>query len=388
MKRNLARLPGLLLACVLLGACASRPPPELPDRLFDDGAFDAAAVAVDPGSVVALSAPMRRYADELIRPKMRLHNVNTGLYEALYKRGHLQLRYDTGTTRSASEAFEDRAGNCLSLVLMTAAFARELGVPVRFQSVQVEQTHARDGDLLLFVGHINIALGRHPGLAGLGHSPSQWLIVDFLPGADISRQRHVTIDESTVLAMYMNNKAAEAIARGRLDDAYAWVRGAIAQDRGFAPAYNTLGVVYLRRGKPDYAERALRHALAHADDNAPALSNLVQALQRQDRFAEANDVADRLRRVQPSTPFAHFEAGQHAMHEGRWQLAREHFERAIRRDGDFHEFHFALAQVLARQGDVDGAAKALERAREASTTDRLQSQYAGKIARLRAQLTH
>ena len=69
------------------------------------------------------------------------------------------------------------------------------------------------------------------------------------------------IDEQTVVAMYMNNRAAEALARGRFADAYAWAREAIRQDPNFTSTYNTLGAVYQRAGRPADAERAYAYAI-------------------------------------------------------------------------------------------------------------------------------
>ena len=47
-------------------------------------------------------------------------------------------------TRSAAEAFDLRAGNCLSRVIMTGALAKELGLPVYYQRVHSEETWTRD----------------------------------------------------------------------------------------------------------------------------------------------------------------------------------------------------------------------------------------------------
>jgi hypothetical protein len=38
-------------------------------------------------------------------------------------------------TRNAPQTFAARAGNCLSRVIMTAAFAKEIGVPIRHPMV-------------------------------------------------------------------------------------------------------------------------------------------------------------------------------------------------------------------------------------------------------------
>jgi hypothetical protein len=58
--------------------------------------------------------------------------------------------------------------------------------------------------------------------------------------------------------MFMNNRAAEELAQGRVHEAYWWLRGAHAQDPGFANLYNTLGVVYRHHGALAEAEQALQ----------------------------------------------------------------------------------------------------------------------------------
>ena len=75
------------------------------------------------------------------------------------------------------------------------------------------------------------------------------------------------IEESTVLAMYADNRAAEALAGQRLDDAHAWAREALRHDAAFASAWNTLGVACLRRGEAACAAAVFEHALAVANSS-------------------------------------------------------------------------------------------------------------------------
>ena len=84
---------------------------------------------------VALSDAVRDYAARQMHTLLRQRGPQQGLVDALYSKGQLKLEYDSAMTRNAAQAFEARAGNCLSLVIMTAAFAKHLGLPVRYQSV-------------------------------------------------------------------------------------------------------------------------------------------------------------------------------------------------------------------------------------------------------------
>ena len=63
---------------------------------------------------------------------------------------------------------------------------------------------------------------------------------------------------------------AEALARGQLDDAYAWARAAVGQAPEFLRSVNTLAVIYLRRGFPQHAERALAHVLNQRGEETAA----------------------------------------------------------------------------------------------------------------------
>src|SRR3546814_9694850 len=61
-------------------------------------------------------------------------------------------------TRNAAEAFAAHTGNCMSLVVLTAAMADELGLDVQFQEVLGDPTMSRNGDLLFYNGHVNVVL--------------------------------------------------------------------------------------------------------------------------------------------------------------------------------------------------------------------------------------
>jgi tetratricopeptide (TPR) repeat protein len=375
----------LVLCCSLLGACANiSPPPGNAEGLFDDALFAAPSVKVSAADVLALSPAMREVLRTEIAPVVRGSDPRRALVQALYRNGRLRLDYDAQSTRTAAEAFEARAGNCLSLVIMTAAFAREAGLPVRYRKVSADDTWSRSEGLVFAIGHINLALGQRPGRPFTDALGSDWIVVDFYPGQDILRQRYEVLSESRVLALYMNNKSAEALAAGQADDAYAWAGAAIVQDPTLGASFNLLGVVYAQRGHWQHAERALREALRLEPGNLHAMSNRVAALTRLGRDAEARVLAAELQRRQPLAPFAAFDEGLALLRAGRIEAAEALFKKELGLTAQYHEVHFWLAVAQFKLGARDSALQHLKTALDNSTTRQQQAVYAAKLDHLKS----
>jgi len=381
----------LLVACAaaLLGlaGCATEPPAApAPPALFVDSAFAPPSHVIDPQAALALSPAMRKFADTEMASEVRLKGPREGLIDSLYSRSRLQLDYDATRTRNASEAFEARSGNCLSLVLMTAAFAKYYHMPVRFNSVYLEETWTRSAGMFFVSGHVNISLSRPLATAGRTiFGDPELLTIDFLPPEQTRGQRTRVIDEHTVLAMYLNNLAAEALTINHIDEAYWYSRASIATDPKWLAAYNTLAVLYRRKGLVQSAENALRHVLAREPLNLQALSNLVLVLSDAGRQAEARGYAEQLALVQPVPPYKFFDQGVTAMRAGDFASARQLFRKELSRAAYVPEFHFWLALANYGLGDVVAAKGEIAEALENSTTGRDKQIYAAKLAWLNTQ---
>src|SRR5579862_2305293 len=149
-----------LLVPLLLAACAGPMRVEHSETLFDDARFMPASERISAADVFATNDAMKHYLHVEIDPQLRLKGRQQGLINALYSKGQLKLDYDPGMTRNAAQAFEARSGNCLSLVIMTAALAKELDLSVHFQNVIVDETWSRTGDVYFSIGHVNLTLGK------------------------------------------------------------------------------------------------------------------------------------------------------------------------------------------------------------------------------------
>lgn len=374
---------GLLTALLWLGGCASTTPPaQLPPQLLVDSAFRTEGHAVvQAEEVFALSEGMRAFLS--VHPGLhpRAADRERQLLDALQQGGPLRLEYDSASTRTAAEAFEARAGNCLSLVVMTAALARAMGLEVTYQWVETESQWSVQGDLVFDSRHVNLRLG--------SRAPGEWrrvmqhdLVVDFLPPDDLRRRRVQPIDEARVVAMLLNNRAAEALADGRLDAAYAHARAALLRDPGHVAAYSTLGVIYARRGLGDAAVQAQEAALRLDPTHRPALANLAALLRAQGQLPRAEALAAELARLEPEPAFVAYERGLAALQAGDAQAARQHLERALSGGDAPPELHHALAMTYLALGDRRAARRHLAEATQVSATSAQRQRFAAKLEQL------
>jgi Tfp pilus assembly protein PilF len=371
--------------CVLVAAtgCATAPRP-LDASVFDDARYQPLP-RVDPAEAMRVSDAMRAFVTRDLAPLVRRHGAQAALGMVMQRRGWIEVEYDDSRTRTAAQAFDARAGNCMSLVMLTGALARELGLQVYFQEALASQQWSRRAGLHVASGHVNVTLVK-PRWKSLGVSwdSSAALTIDFMPSAEAARQRTRLVGEDRLLAMYANNRAVESLADRRLPLAYAWARAALQRDPTYLGAANTLAVIDHAGGHHAAAERALREVLAREHDNTRALSNLVAVLHAQGRTREADDTAARLAALEPDRPFEYFELGLQALAAGEATTARALFLKELARDPDYHEFHFGLAQAEARLGNTAAARRHLERAAELSPESGTRARYAAKVERLRA----
>jgi tetratricopeptide (TPR) repeat protein len=376
---------GLLMGCAApLGFAPSRAQWQ---ALLDDSAFATpAAPAPDAATLFTLSPPMRRYLQEhLAIERARGVEAVPALVRALYERGQLRLEYESHFTRTAAQAFADARGNCLSLVAMTAAFADALGLRVQFFEVPVSDAWEFRGGVLVDQGHVNLALSPSALHQAAGGSTATQIstVVDFLPEQDLARQQRLPITRERVMAMYLNNRAVEHLQQGDIDTAYAWLRAALQQDPGFATAYNTLSVLYLRKQRAAQALASLDQALALAPQHEPALSNRIQALEWLGRFAQASLARQQLENWAQRNSRHHFERGREALAAQQWKAAQTALARALKLAPENPDIHFALASALAGLQDATGTAQHLALAARFSGSAVQQQRYTAKLEKLR-----
>lgn len=380
--KQISRFTSLAIFVLLLCSCTTTPTAtQRSENLFHDDFFSRNATSFDPKSVFELSPSMHAYLRNSVLTRQRTANAKS-LLNALYDIDRLQLEYDSTYTRTAKEAFDAKKGNCISLVIMTAAFAKEIGLTVTYQSVFTPDNISRDETSMYYSDHVNLILGAVDETNSTSNPHNPRLIVDFLTPGTTSGQRTWVITEQTILAMYMNNRAAESLRERNVNEAYWWAKNAIETDPNFLAAYNTLGVIYERHGNIPEAEQVHHYVINIEPANLAALSNLARVYKKLGKNVEAANLQQRLRDIKPIPVFYYFDLGMAAMQVKDYALARDYFSKEISTAAYNPEFNFWLAGAYIGLKDRAKAKKYLIIARDNATTTADKLRYEEQLKNL------
>ena len=158
------------------------------------------------------------------------------------------------------------------------------------------------------------------------------------------------------------NVGTELQAQGRLDEAIALYRAALARDPNDALTHSNLGTALKANGQLDEAIAQYRTALDLAPNDADGHYNLGNALMAQGQLVDA---ADRFRdalRIEPGLAEAHLNLGIALGSLGQTEEAADHFRRAIELEPNGVEALNNLGLLRAAQGRLDEAIALFRRA--------------------------
>lgn len=368
---------------MLLQGCASAPTTRSVDNIeqyFLDSQFKPVALPVLPAQLFALSPQTIQVLQQAYQSSQ---TSRTAIMPHRWLANYISasqggFSYQDNITRIPQQTFDDRAGNCMSLVLLTAAMADALGVAVEFQQIAVPPVWDKQGQFYLINGHINLRL-LPQATEDTVLVASQEIQVDFLPERTMRSYGKTRIDKITVMAMFYNNIAAESLVAGDYDLAYQYSKQSLRLRADFTPALNTLAILYRYKGLDDAAETLYKLALSLNEDDMNALYNYALLLESQQRLAEWAKLHKILELARIGNPYYYYDMGQQAYIEHEYQRALTWYKRAVEKADYRHEFYFGLSRVYWVTGDTRNARKNLEKALSLSTDAANQGRYQAKL---------
>ncbi|GGY97806.1 tetratricopeptide repeat protein [Shewanella fodinae] len=369
------------MVIMLVGICACtvvpKPSADI-SSLWQDQYFQSVPV-LDPAAIFALPVEVVREVRLDFQQQHLAQQLSPQMWLAQYlSAADGGFRYQDNDTRVAADTFYQRHGNCMSLVVLTAALAKVLDVKVVFQSVQVPPVWDHQGNFNLLNGHINVRLKAAEG-GNVYHALATDLLVDFVPTETLRAYRTERIDEATVLAMFFNNLAAEAMVTHQWDRAYALLKVSLSQQPQFIAALNNLAILYRNNHQLVMAERVYRFALQLQPQNLTTLYNFAVLLDSEGRLDEWIEVNRILELERIRNPYYYYGIAQQAYREQRFAEAIHWYRLAIEKADYRHEFYFGLARSYWALGERKQAASSLKKALQLSRDDSWTHRYQAKL---------
>jgi len=332
---------------------------------------------VSNDEVLALSAEMQSFLNENVHLRATIGVRMNELIDAIIDKETFGLEF-VEKTRTASELFEHRSGNCLSFSNMFVAMARWANLEVSFQEVQIPPDWSLQNDVFLLNRHVNV----HVDLGPLDDRVVDFNIDDFKSSYNLQK-----ISDSRARAHYFNNMGVESMQAGDTASALGYYRRAIAEnDRQFSPAWTNLGTLYSRNGHPEYAEAAYLLALKVDDRDLVAMSNLAGFYEHQGDTESAALYRKKVMDHRRKNPYYRYQRARDAYTAENYDLAISHLKVAIREKKNEDEFYFLLGMCYLKKGDERAAQRWLARAKEVAATDSLKRRYSSKLELLLSEM--
>jgi len=295
---------------------------------------------IDP---LYISDEVKKLIDGYISPRDSEEARINKLQDILYREDFLNVQYSGEKTYTAMEAFHLRKGNCLSVMNLYVAMARYVNSDANFQTVEVQPSWDRRGNLLVLNQHIN-ARGRID-------SGSSY-VVDFTPEISLQQLTSSVVSDQVARSLYFNNLGVEELIQGNLEEALVYFKNALFLYEESSIAWNNIGSAYIRLGNTQFAEYSYLKAFSIDRDNATSINNLAKYYRRSGNLNLAEKYEEAMRRFNDRNPYYHFAQGSAAFENDELEKARKSFRRALKLKKEEPDFYFALAHVYLRMGDV------------------------------------
>lgn len=292
--------------------------------------------------ILAMTPDMRYFVGEQVPAALSEQARLRYLVDALIRPSQLGLEYAPGVTLTATETFDERRGDCLSLSALFVAMAREAKLNVYFNEVSVPPSWEmlNDNSSAIYK-HIN-------AVAVIDDKPQ---VIDFSVDIYDYRYPQKQVDDDIAAAQYYSNLGVKQLNGGDPATAYAYFRRALHLGPEEAYIWGNLGVLLRREGLLDEAEIAFRKALSLDPEEAAALSNLARLYRSEGRRDEARALEAVIAERQRSNPFWHYSRSRAAFERGDFDEALTSIHRAIRLNREEYRFYQFAAVIYRRQGN-------------------------------------
>ncbi len=307
-------------------------------------------------NVLAVNDDMRAYLERYV-PRNYVENTRVRvLARMLFGKGTLGMEYDASQTLTAQEAFKRSEGNCLAFSYLFTAFARERGLKVSFQEVEIPPEWNDAGDELYYYSrHVNVIIQM---------KEIQNLVIDIDRVNFKPHYRAWRISDKYAVALYYSNKGTDYLFKGDYDNAFRYLAKALELSPKDPAIWSNLGVLYRMKEMYNYSEKSYFIALKYDSQHQSVLSNLSVLYEHMGEIEKSEYYFKLAKSHQLKNPYYRYHQALDSYALGNYDQTLRHLKEALKRQNKEHKFHNLLGETYAKLGDEARSNKALTKAKE------------------------
>lgn len=287
--------------------------------LDDDYQYETYKLGVESEKeIFSLNKEMKRLVYKELLSEENYAERAKKIVSYIFDNDYLGISYDNDANLTASQTFENKSANCLSLTIMAYSLARASRLNVSFQEVDIPEYWERNGNYTTLTGHVNL-LVKEPFSANdyVYKAKGKKIVeIDFNLANDVKNYPRNRLSKNEILSLFYNNKAAQALIHGEYNKAYAYSKNATIQNPLNAAAWSNLGILYKFSGRYQLAEQAYSRAIDLDPKNLTAQVNLANIYLIYGKKEQANQILQDVNAKRRDNPYYKAMLAMEAYHDG------------------------------------------------------------------------
>jgi len=269
-----------------------------------------------------------------------------------------------GETYNATNAMRFNKGNCMSLAVLTTAYAKLLGFDFSYREVHTLPVFSKKEDVILSSSHVQTIIYDPTFVADdkfFYFSPPK-LVIDYFPSE--GNRRGKPFYYKAFIAMYYKNIAADALADRDLTKSFLYANTAFEYDSKNIETINLLAVIHRRAGDLKTAEAIYKTGLEMGEPSIALLSNYIMLLKSQQRMEEVTVLQSKMDQLDDPNPYQTLGMAYTARKDGDIEQAEIYFKKALKKAPYLNQAYMGLYKIYAKQQKLDKAQAMLIKALE------------------------
>ncbi|MCI2283133.1 hypothetical protein L3081_06630 [Colwellia sp. MSW7] len=284
-----------------------------------------------------------------------------------------------GETYNASTAMRLNKGNCMSLAILTTAYAKLLGLKFSYREVSTIPVYKREHDIVLSSSHVQTIIYDADFVEDKNtvYISKPGIVIDYFPSKNNKVGKY--FNEATFTSMYYRNLAADALVEDDLVKAFLLTEKAYNYNKQNVEVINLLAVIHRRAGDIKGAENIYKAGLQLEQSSLALISNYIMLLRKEQRYTEAQSYQAQLDQLDDPNPYHWLEQAYTAQNNNKIRAAIHYYNKALNRAPYLKEAYLGLYHIYREKRQLTNAKIMLKKALEWTYEIEQRKQYKYKL---------